>query len=317
MTLLCVITCCLFAGQGYDMVLARAFTDARGPGPAGHPGADRARRCHRPGRGSARSRPAGRSSSTRPGATCRWRRAGRVFGLELVIFDGTTFDLFGCPKLAAEFGVPRLGTNPKLRFGLLQAGSMRWKAAALGGYHDGETALGDRLEGGARPRAALPGRPGLLLHGPLAAVLRRRRPPAMAGQERREVRPVPPLRTLKDGSELVLLRESRNMLGTPPQGRRGTPTLPRLPGTARPAVCFTVLTRTRPGRAKTAQVRVLTTLLDPEVPRRREIAALHPKVAGRDRILHLRDLRGPAAPCADAPPSWHARKPGHCSWSTT
>ena len=52
----------------------------------------------------------------------------------------------------AEFGVPRLGTNPKLRaVALLQAGSMRWKAAALGGYHDGENALADQLQGALRP----------------------------------------------------------------------------------------------------------------------------------------------------------------------
>lgn len=36
-------------------------------------------------------------------------------------------------------------------FGLEQAGTMRWKAAALGGYHDGENPLGDRLEGALGP----------------------------------------------------------------------------------------------------------------------------------------------------------------------
>jgi hypothetical protein len=70
----------------------------------------------------------------------------------LVIFDGTTLDLFACPELAAEFGVPEGGTHPKLRVvALLQAGTMRWKAAALGGYHDGENALADQLEGALGP----------------------------------------------------------------------------------------------------------------------------------------------------------------------
>src|SRR5204862_8173684 len=56
-------------------------------------------------------------------------------------------DLFNCPELAAEFGVPEGGRHPKLRLvALLQAGTMRWKAAAIGGYHDGENALADQLE---------------------------------------------------------------------------------------------------------------------------------------------------------------------------
>ena len=77
---------------------------------------------------------------------------GTVLGLELVIFDGTTLDLFPCPELAQEFGVPRLGTRPVLRaVALLQAGTMRWKAAALGGYHDGENALADQLQGALGP----------------------------------------------------------------------------------------------------------------------------------------------------------------------
>jgi hypothetical protein len=60
----------------------------------------------------------------------------------------------------------------------------------------------------------------------------------------------------------VLLRESGSM-----RSRRrkaaGDPALPSLPDTIARLVCFTVLTRTRGGRVKTAQIRLLTTLLDP------------------------------------------------------
>ena len=135
---------------------------------------------------------------------------GTAFGLELVIFDGTTLDLFNCPKLAAEFGVPEGGKHPKLRLvALLQAGTMRWKkAAAIGavqeGDHDGENALADQLEGALGPgQLSLADPLRLLLHGPLAPLLRRPRPSPVAGQERRP-RPVlfRLLRTLKDGSEL-------------------------------------------------------------------------------------------------------------------
>jgi hypothetical protein len=82
------------------------------------------------------------------------------------------------------------------------------------------------------------------------------------------------LRTLPDGSELVLLRESGNMLG---KRRRdaGDKTLPRLPGTVARLVCFTVLTRTRRGGTKTAAIRVLTTLLDHEAYPARDIAVLY------------------------------------------
>ena len=39
--------------------------------------------------------------------------------------------------------------------------------------------------------------------------------------------------------------------------------LPSLPDTVAQLVCFTVLTRTRAGRTRTTQIRLLTTLLDP------------------------------------------------------
>jgi Transposase DDE domain len=200
---------------------------------------------------------------------------GTAFGLELVIFDGTTLDLFSCPQLAAEFGVPRLGTNPKLRLvGLLQAGTMRWKAAALGGYHDGETALADQLQGAlGAGQLCLADRyffsmdRWLRLSGTGAHLLWRVKNAA------RSV-PFAHLSTLRDGSELVLVRESRTMLCTRRKAA-GNPALPRLPDTLARLVCFTVVTRTRGGRTKSTAVRVLTTLLDPDESPAAQIAALY------------------------------------------
>jgi hypothetical protein len=101
------------------------------------------------------------------------------------------------------------------------------------------------------------------------------------------------LRTLKDGSELVLLRESGNMLG---KRRRdvGNRTLPRLTDTVALLVCFTVLTRTRRGRTKSTAIRVLTTRLDSDAFPAREIASLY---AARRQVetafLHFkRTVRG-------------------------
>ena len=85
--------------------------------------------------------------------------------------------------------------------------------------------------------------------------------------------PFTTLRTLSDGSELVLLRESASMLG---KRRRdaGDKTLPRLPGTIARLVSFTVTARTA-HRVKTTTIKVLTTLLDPGAFPAREIAALY------------------------------------------
>jgi hypothetical protein len=71
----------------------------------------------------------------------------------------------------------------------------------------------------------------------------------VAGQERGASVPFRLIGTFKDGSGLVLLRESNGMLG---KRRReaGDRTLSRLEDTVARLVCFTVLTRTRRGRIK-------------------------------------------------------------------
>jgi hypothetical protein len=64
-------------------------------------------------------------------------------------------------------------------------------------------------------------------------------------------------------------------------GRRrkeaGDRTLPRLEDTVARLVCFTVLTRTRRGRTKTAAIRVLTTLLDRTLSRQRRSRLFMPR----------------------------------------
>jgi hypothetical protein len=151
---------------------------------------------------------------------------------------------------------------------------MRWKAAALGGYHDGENTLADRLQGALGPGQLSLADRGffsmdrwLRFSGTGAHLLWRVKNTARAVPFRQ-------LRTLKDGSELVLLRESGNMLAKRRKDA-GDRTLARLPDTVARLVCFTVLTRTRRGRTKGTAVRVLTTLLDPDEFPAREIAACY------------------------------------------
>ena len=306
MTLLCLAAGALFPGQGYDLILARAFSM---PGTRVRPGTP------------VPTGPAFSQARTRLGEQ-PMRRAfeldaarddvplaagGTAFGLELVIFDGTTLDPFNCPELAAEFGVPEGGKHPKLRLvALLQAGTMRWKAAAIGGYHDGENALADQLEG-----VLGPGQLSLADRGFFSMDRWLRFSAAGAHllwRVKNAARSVPfrLLRTLKDGSELVLLRENSNMLGRR-RKEAADRTLPRLEDTVARLVCFTVLTRTRRGRTKTAVIRVLTTLLDPGAFPAAEIAALY---AARWQVetgfLHLkktvrgagRALRGRSAALA-------------------
>jgi hypothetical protein len=297
MILLCVITCCLFAGQGYDMILARVF---RMPGTRVRPGTPvptgSALSQARDRLGEEPARRAFEIDAARGDVPLA--AGGTAFGLELVIFDGTTLDLFACPQLAAEFGVPRLGTHPKLRLvGLLQAGSMRWKAAALGGWHDGETALADQLAGAlGAGQLCLADRyffsmdRWLRFSGTGAHLLWRVKDAARSVPFRR-------LQVLGDGSELVLVRESRTMLCTR-RRQAGDPALPRLPDTIARLVCFTVLARTRSGRTRSTAVRVLTTLLDPDAFPARQVAALY---AARWQVetafLHLKKtVRGPGRP---------------------
>jgi hypothetical protein len=202
---------------------------------------------------------------------------GRAFGLEVTAIDGTTLELFNDPALAEEFGTPSPGAKPLLRLvGLLHAATRRWKAAVIGRYLDGENALADGLE----PYFG-PGQLNLADRGFFSMDRWTRFSAAgahLAWRVKNGAKCVPfkTLKILKDGSELVLLRESSAM-----RARRrkaaGDKALPFLPDTVARLACFTVLTRTRSGRTKATQVRLLTTLLDPDLYPAAELAVLYGK----------------------------------------
>ena len=202
---------------------------------------------------------------------------GLAFGMELTQVDGTTFELFRNAELLEEFGTSAPGGKPLLRVvGLLHSASRRWKAAAVGRYRDGENALADGLE-----EHYGPGQLNLADRG-FFSMDRWIRFAATGAHLLWRVKngaksvPFKTLKILKDGSELVLLRESSGM-----RARRrkaaGDKALPYLPDTAARLACFTIVTRTRSGRTRTTQVRVLTTLLDPDLYPASEIAALYGK----------------------------------------
>ena len=275
-TALCLVAGALFPALGYDSVLALVFglpgVPVR-PGtrtPTG-PACSRARERH----GESPARAMFAADAARQDVPAG--QDGTAFGLEITCIDGTTLELFNDPLLAEEFGVPAAGAGPMLRLaGLLHSGTRRWRAAVIGRYHDGENALADGLQ-----HAFGPGQLNLAdrgffsmdrwirFSGTGAHLLWRVRKDT--GSACFKV-----LRVLKDGSGLVLLRETASMR-TRRRKAAGDPALPSLPDTTARLVCFTVLTRTRSGRTRTSRIRVLTTLLDPDLHPAGELAALYQK----------------------------------------
>jgi hypothetical protein len=297
MTVICVLVACLFPGAGYDTVLATAFGL---PGLRSVPGAEIPS-------GSAFSQARkllGEQVMQRLfeldaavadadlGIGLLWK------GLEVTAIDGTTMELARSDVLEDGFGTPADGARPLLRVTAhVRTATFRWISAAIGGYHDGENALADQLEDSFRPGILnLADRGFFSMHRWIRF--------SAAGADlawriKNGARSVPlkTIRTLPDGSELVMLHESDGMR-TRRRKEAGDPRADRLPDTTARLVTFTVTTVTRSGRTKTTRMPVLTTLLDHEAYPAREIAALY---AERWQIeiafLHLkRTVRGSRRP---------------------
>jgi hypothetical protein len=299
MTLVCVLVGCLFPGEGYDRVLARAF---------GLPGLR-----FRPGRvptASALSQARERlgehavrrlfeidaeTGDAELGLTALWH------GLEVTAIDGTTMELNRSDALACEFGSSSEAGRPLLRIvGHVRVATRRWIAAEPGSYHQGENELADRLLGSFRSGIVnladrgFPSMERYLAAAGTGADL------VWRWKNGKNSLPARTLEALPDGSELVVMRESDGMLARRRQASRNH-AAPRLPDTIARLVTFTVLTQTPGGRRKATRVRVLTTLLDHKELPAREIAELY---AQRWQIeiafLHLkatvrgsrRELRG-------------------------
>jgi hypothetical protein len=297
MTVACVLVACLFPGAGYDSVLATAF---------GLPGLRRPPGAEVPS-GSAFSqarRLLGEQVMKRVfeldaavtdadlGIGLLWK------GLEVTAIDGTTMELGRNDALEGEFGAPAERARPLLRVTAhVRTATFRWIGAAIGGYHDGENALADELEGSFGPGMLnLADRGFFSMHrwirfsGTGAHLAWRVKNGAKSV-------PLKAVKTLPDGSELVMLHESDGMRA---RRRReaGDRQAERLPDTLARLVTFTITTRTRSGRTKTTRMRVLTTLLDHQAFPAAEIAVLY---AERWQIeiafLHLKKtVRGPRRP---------------------
>ena len=246
MTVICVLVACLFPGDGYDAVLARAFGL---PGLRFKPGAEipagsafsQARRLL----GEQAMRRIFELDAARGdaelGLTALWK------GLEVTAIDGTTMELSRSDALACEFGTPADGARPLLRITAhVRTASRRWIGAEIGSYHDGENDLADRLEWSFGP-----GMLNLADRGffSMDRFLRFSACGAhLAWRVKNSAKSVPfkTIRELPDGSELVMLHESggmrtrrrretgnpaRNGCPTPSPGSSPSP-LPRRPAAA-------------------------------------------------------------------------------------
>jgi hypothetical protein len=294
MTVICVLVACLFPGDGYDAVLARAFglpglRFSPGTGvPAGSALSQARRLLGEQAMRRIFELDAERSDEEL-GITARWK------GLEVTAIDGTTMELFRNDALACEFGTPAEGARPLLRIAAhVRTASRRWIAAEAGGYHDGENDLADKLAWSFRP-----GMLNLADRGffSMDRWLRFSGTGAhLAWRVKNSAKSVPfkTVRDLPDGSELVMLHESDGMR-TRRRRETGDRYAKRLPDTAARLVTFTIRTETRSGRVKNTLMRVLTTLLDHKTYPAREIAVLY---AERWQVeiafLHLKKtVRGP------------------------
>jgi len=297
MTVICVLVACLFPGDGYDAVLAKA---SGLPGLRFSPGAavpagsafSQARKLL----GEQAMRKIFELDAERPdadlGITALWK------GLEVTALDGTTMELARNDALACEFGTSSEGVRPLLRIAAhVRTATRRWIGAEIGSYHDGENALADKLEW-----SFTPGMLNLADRGffSMDRFLRFSAAGAhLAWRVKNAAKSVPArtVRVLPDGSELVMLHESDGMR-TRRRRETGNRDAPRLPDTLARLVTFTVTAATRSGRSKTTQIRVLTTLLDHEAYPAREIAALYAeRWQVETTFLHLKKtVRGPRRP---------------------
>jgi hypothetical protein len=297
MTVICVLVGCLFPGAGYDGVLAATFglpglKLKPGAGTPTGPALSQARKLL----GEQAMKRVFELDAAVPdaelGIGLLWK------GLEVTAIDGTTMELGRNGALEGEFGAPAERARPLLRVTAhVRTATFRWIGAAIGGYHDGENALADQLEGSSGPGMLnLADRGFFSMHrwirfSSTGAHL------AWRVKNGAKSVPLKTIRTLPDGSELVMLHESDGMR-TRRRREAGDRHAERLPDTAARLVAFTITAATRSGRAKTTRIRVLTTLLDHQAFPAAEIAVLY---AERWQIeiafLHLKKtVRGPRRP---------------------
>lgn len=296
MTVVCVLVACLFPGDGYDAVLARAFGL---PGLRFRPGGVPAGSAFSQARKLLGEQAVKRifeldaaRSDAELGISALWK------GLEVTALDGTTMELARSDALACEFGSSSEGGRPLLRVAAhVRTATRRWIAAEAGSYHDGENDLADKLEWSFRPGMLNLADRGFFSMDRFVRFSATGADLAWRVKNSAKSIPCKTLKPLPDGSELVILHESDGMRARRRRESRNH-AAQRLPDTIARLVTFTITARARGGQSKTTRIRILTTLLDHEAYPARDIAILY---AERWQIeiafLHLKKtVRGSRRP---------------------
>ena len=211
MTVVCVLVACLFPGADYDAVLATAFGL---PGLRSGPGADI---------------PSG-SAFSQARKLLGEQVMQRLFELDAAVADADLgIGLLGRARRSPRSTAPRWSwlatacstansapprTAPGRCCGStahVRTATFRWISAAIGGYHDGENALADQLEGSFRPGMLNLADRGFFSMDRFLRFSARGADLAWRIKDGAKSVPLKTVKTLPDGSELVMLHESDGM----------------------------------------------------------------------------------------------------------
>jgi hypothetical protein len=197
------------------------------------------------------------------------------FGLELTAFDGTTFDLADTDAMRECFATPTGGSHPQARAVTLTAcGTRKVHAAAVGSYATSEQELTDTLIDSLAPGTLNLADRNFFSMARFLACSATGAQLAWRVKNGNDCLPARLTTTLPDGSHLVRLHESNNMLS---RRRRaaGNYTLPRLADTIARLVEFDLWVTDERGRTRRSRFRILTTLLDHDTYPATRIAAVY------------------------------------------
>jgi hypothetical protein len=200
---------------------------------------------------------------------------GTEFGLELTAFDGTTFDLADTEAMRACFATPTGGRHPQARAVTLTAcGTRKVRAAAVGSYATSEQELTDTLVDALKAGTLNLADRNFFSMSRFVACAATGAHLAWRVKNNNDSLPAKVTATPPDGSHLVRIRESNNMLSRR-RGNAGDYTLPRLSDTTARLVEFDLFVTDDRGRTRRSRFRVLTTLLDHEAYPAQRIAAVY------------------------------------------
>ncbi|MBS2967074.1 IS4 family transposase [Actinocrinis puniceicyclus] len=272
-TVRAVFGLCLFSGEGYDAVLSRMAPHLRGG--TGLPGQVPSGSALSQARVRLGEAPLRACFQRRAAATARPGPVDTAFGMQVTAFDGTCLELARDDALTGEFGCPTGASGARARVVTLVACATRHvKAAAIGAYTDSEQRLVDQLAD-ALERGTVN-----LADRNFFSMDRFVRFAATGAhllwrvKNGRTCLPARITGRLPDGSALVRLRESGQMLARRRRQSADPQALP-LPDTTARIIEFDVTATDERGRSKTSRIRLLTTLLDPEAYPAQALASLY------------------------------------------